>query len=512
MELPAFVAAGHHTPVSVIVCRLRRLVWILLVLASVALLTMSAYRAATLSFTYDESASFSIFHWNPSIGGTANNHLLNTWLMQLCSLLFGNSELSLRSPNVVAHAIYLISTLLLLKRLEQPLIQVLGFVLLALNPFLLNFFSLARGYGLALACLMSSVYLLARAHEEKSAGRSAIYGFLSILAAALAVIANFPFLTCYVPIVLVTAWLVASDRSYRWLSRDRIGVAAGLLAAGALFACFPLYKLILLRRAGQLYFGGNRGFFSDTVEGLVRVSAYSHSQPEPATKVISVVLIGLAIGVLAVAAWRFWRHMEVSLASVFTVLLAGSVAVPIVGRYLFHVRWPVDRAAIYYIPLYVVTVLFGVQLLAGLTDRRWKVTGVLALPVLFAALLCSQLVRHFDLHSTFAWGHDRHDKEVMTLIERDRAKTDPRSTAVRLGVSWQMAPSLNFYRVTRGYTWLAPATAITEPSGTPTPPGRYDYLYGNESDVTHQLMKQHDQGVRLALYRDTNTLLVRVKR
>ena len=62
-------------------------------------------------------------------------------------------------------------------------IVIAGFVLLALNPFVLDFFSLARGYGLALACLMSSLYLLARAHEEEPEGRRAIYAFLSTLSA-----------------------------------------------------------------------------------------------------------------------------------------------------------------------------------------------------------------------------------------------------------------------------------------------------------------------------------------
>jgi len=47
----------------------------------------------------------------PKWGNTANNHLLNTALMQLCSTLFGNSELSLRLPNVLAHAVYLACSL-----------------------------------------------------------------------------------------------------------------------------------------------------------------------------------------------------------------------------------------------------------------------------------------------------------------------------------------------------------------------------------------------------------------
>jgi hypothetical protein len=65
-----------------------------------------------------------------------------------------------------------------------------------------------------------------------------------------------------------------------------------------------------------------------------------------------------------------------------------------------------------------------------------------------------------------------------------------------------MEPSLNFYRVTRSDTWLAPVTR------DPVTAGHYDYVYGFEADVT----QLRDQSVRLASYGDTNTLLVRVNR
>ncbi len=473
-----------------------------LVPTSLVLVATSVYRAAGSSFTHDESLSFAIFNWAPRWGSTANNHLLNTWLMRLCSWLFGNSELALRSPNIAAHAIYLVSTLLLLKRLEQPLIQVVGFALLAFNPFVLDFFSLARGYGLALGFLMLSLYLLTRAHEEKPGRGRAISACSSCVSAALAVLANFSFLTYYIPMVLVAAWVVAGDRSCRRISRDRLPAGAGLLGAGALFAAFPLYKLLLLRRAGELYFGGHTGFFSDTIEGLVRASAYSSTLSRPATAAISVVLIGAALAVLVVGAWRFGRQDDASLALLFAAVLAGAAALPIAERYLFHVLWPIERAAVYYIPLYVVAVLFGAQLTTGLTDRRWQAKAVLALPAITAVLLSGQLVRHFDPHSSFDWGYDRHDKDAVRLVERDHANRKTRSPVVTLGDSWLMEPALNFYRVTRDDTWLAPVTR------RPVVEGHYDYVYGFDTDVT----RLRDHNVTLASYRGTNTKLVRVER
>jgi uncharacterized membrane protein len=199
-----------------------RLVWMLMILFASALLATSVYRAATSAFTHDESLSFASFNWAPQWSSTPNNHFLNTWLMRLCSSLFGNSELSLRAPNIAAHAIYLAFTLLLLKRIHHVGLQVVGFILLNLNPFLLDFFSLARGYGLALGFLMLSLYLLVRGYEERQRRRRAVNCWLSGLAAAAAVLANFAFLTWYVPMVVATAWVLSSDRSFRRISDDRL--------------------------------------------------------------------------------------------------------------------------------------------------------------------------------------------------------------------------------------------------------------------------------------------------
>ena len=139
---------------------------VLLVLASAGLLACSIYRAATYSFTHDESLSFAIFSWRPAVGDTTNHHLLNTWAIQCCSMLFGNSEFALRLHTLVAHGIYLAAGLALLKRLRHPVLQLSGFVLLNLNPFLLDFFFVARGYGMSLAFEMTAIFMLVRAREE----------------------------------------------------------------------------------------------------------------------------------------------------------------------------------------------------------------------------------------------------------------------------------------------------------------------------------------------------------
>src|SRR5665213_1523943 len=121
-------------------------------------------RAFLLSFTRDESFTYLEYvrkgilvlsHYNTT---SANNHLLNTWLMELSSKIFGISEFSLRLPNVLAHTLFLIYSAKLVAKLNSNLLIIGSFLILNLNPFLLDFFSLARGYGLSIALMMASLY------------------------------------------------------------------------------------------------------------------------------------------------------------------------------------------------------------------------------------------------------------------------------------------------------------------------------------------------------------------
>jgi dolichyl-phosphate-mannose-protein mannosyltransferase len=481
--------------------RLSRIVWAVMPLAAAGLVAASAYRATTSSFTHDESLSFAIFHWAPSWGSTANNQLLNTWLMRLCSSVFGDSEISLRVPSVAAHSVYLVAVLLLLKRLRNSLLQAAGFVLLGINPFLLDFFTVARGYGLALAFLMLSLYLLVRTHEESVGPRCERYAFLAGLTAALAVLANWSFMTYYVPMVLVTACVLLGIPPFRRISRERLAPTAVFLGAGAAFGIFALHRLMFLRTHGELYFGGHHGFFEDTIEGLVRASAYSTTLSRWVAILVSAGLIAVIVPLLLLSVRRFVQDAEVSVSLLFTVILAGATGLPIVERYVFHVLWPIERAAAYYIPLYTVALVFGVDSLIRQGERRWQASALVTPPTVLAVVLASAAITHFHVHSTLDWSYDAHDKNAIEIVERDHA-TRSRSSSVRLGDTWLMEPSLNFYRVTRHETWLAPVTR------RPVTEGHYDYVYGLESDVD----QLRDRTITLATYADTKTALVRIVR
>ena len=123
-------------------------------------------RAYLLCFTWDESYSYLEYvrhsSWlQPHLNNmSANDHSLNTWLMKICSGSFGISELSLRLPNLFAHLFYLFFSTQLVRVFSSNIHKLLAFVLLNCNPYILDFFSAARGYGLSMGLIMAALYFL----------------------------------------------------------------------------------------------------------------------------------------------------------------------------------------------------------------------------------------------------------------------------------------------------------------------------------------------------------------
>lgn len=188
--------------------------FILVVLLSLASVFYAGYRASTLSMTMDESGTF-INHVPKPINHIltnepipdGNNHILNTLLIKASVAIFGANSFSVRLPNVFALGLYLFFGLRILLLLKyRPGFLLVGWALLLLNPYLIDFFSLGRGYGLANGFMLGSLYcwfcFLGRSKRKHLIGAFAF--------AILAVYANFIWLNFFYGTIGLL-WLVVDQ-------------------------------------------------------------------------------------------------------------------------------------------------------------------------------------------------------------------------------------------------------------------------------------------------------------
>jgi len=120
-------------------------------------------KASVSSFTHDESITYlqfvptGIFDILTFKSCNTNSHILNTLLMKFSEQLFGASEVALRLPNLLLFLVYMAYSYKLFKYSNRVLGFAL-FVLLVTNNAMVDFFGLARGYGLSFGFMLMSLY------------------------------------------------------------------------------------------------------------------------------------------------------------------------------------------------------------------------------------------------------------------------------------------------------------------------------------------------------------------
>lgn len=178
-------------------------------LIAALVLSYAVLRAARLSLTFDEAATYISYLSSNFLAvfnlTSANNHLLSTLLARLGCSIAGSGELVLRWPSLFGLILYLLFSWAILKKFFGRTAALAGFLLLNLNPYVLDFFSLSRGYGLALGLEMTALYFFMIFLDSARGGRRDNERVLraALVAAFASAMANLSFLD-----VLAGLWIV----------------------------------------------------------------------------------------------------------------------------------------------------------------------------------------------------------------------------------------------------------------------------------------------------------------
>ncbi len=412
------------------------------VIASVLLMAYVAARSQLLSFTYDEVGALAVaksFTWG-RISENAGIHLLNALFTSWVHLAGFDSEPALRLPNTLSFAVYLIAAIDLGRGLKRPL-ALLQFVLLTLNPFLLDFFSLARGYGLGLAALLAGI---AFAIRYLRADRI-LWCVAAVLSGMFSVLANYTMMNFFVPLVLMLlliAWHNGRQGDVRaMLIRGSVPVGLSLAFFTAL-----LPVLLGLREGGHFYFGGRWDLYSDTIASLGRCFGY-HSPHGTAASIAFQLVFVLAI------AWALWRAYHavrtrtLAPTSVVAVLLVLSLLSALSQFYLMGTPYPVERTALLYCPLMALCAAHA------LSERPWRWARIPAL--LAGGTFMIHFASTMNFSHCYSWRYDSGSRAAVNYL-RDTHKGD-----IRFGIMYEHSPSIWHYRKEDGFAELI----ITEVTG-----------------------------------------------
>ncbi len=190
-------------------------------LIAASFLVYETLRAIRVPLTFDEAATHMTYLsssvWAVFDLNSANNHFLYSLLAKLGCVLAGSSELVLRLPSLLGYLLYLGSSWAILNRFFDRFLALAGFLFLNVNPYILDYFAMGRGYGLALGLETAAVYFfLVFLDPKRTAPDERHRALASSLALAFAsALANFVFLN-----LLIGLWVFAA---VFFLAQNRVG-------------------------------------------------------------------------------------------------------------------------------------------------------------------------------------------------------------------------------------------------------------------------------------------------
>lgn len=431
---------------------------------SLALLLYSIIRSIVVAITFDEAWSHlvmqgswaDIFWCRPA---NSNNHVGNTLLMKLSSGLLGMQPWALRLPNVLAHGLYLYWTLALARRLKQPVWVLFAFLFLNFQPYVLDFFSLARGYGLAMAMVAGALNQLL-AYRERPVLRHLLW---NALLAALAVFFNFAFLHFFLANAAL-AFLFVTAQAYAtsslWIAKLAFAGKHLLpsIVTTALLALYLRVPIKALVEAKEFYYGGTTGFWDDTVFTLGHALLYKVDYWKHdlwlLLKVVAFLLVGIGITALVTFVRRGFRFLDAPMVW-FAVLLVVPALAMILQHEWMGSLFPIYRTALYLVPIFCLGVTYMLREWAGMKAGKvaaFFIAGCISIP------LCLHNRHSLNLDHTAEWLVDADTPKALHDLETD-FKTSGEDGPISIGCSWPLRSSINYYRTVWKWDWMLPVDA-----------------------------------------------------
>jgi len=412
------------------------------------------YKAINVPVTYDEVVTWQRYTTGTSLSdimlnpdGSSNNHILNSLAIKATQFVWGNTPLTLRLPNIIAFLLLVISVFALARNYfsHTPWLFWLPFFVILLNPYLIDFFSLARGYGMANAFMAGSITGLLLF----SSLRQMKWYYLSLVLAMLAAYGNFTFLVYWAAIhILFAGMLITGDFDSKLIKRILSATAFWAIA----FVALCITPLKNIQQCIQSTFGDRTSFYYDTI--LSETNRFNYGKPffGLSDKILSMLICiaGLAAGL------NFLYKLRNGLRTAFTdpfcitfLLLVLVWLANMLQVYGFKTSYLSGRTALLYYVLFAFVLVFFIRDIAIHKLLRIQIA---------TAFLSLLLIWHFisaaNLTSAYEWSFDAYTYDVMHHIKDYRSK-HPETKAIELNLTGFLSPSFTYYVSTHPTSWFS---------------------------------------------------------
>lgn len=326
---------------------MRKIQWLIIALVWSYII----YRAFSFPIEHDEAYSYLLVKTNNlrQMPGTANTHWLNSLFIKLFLWLPGSDlPWKLRMLSVLSWPLYGHSTVRLSRCFESKWLGFVFFAIALLNPYLIFYFSMSRGYAAACTFIMLALWQAASVLQSKETRPDK--WLLVFIYAAVAVMANLT--SFYVFIALGFAYVsqLALFEKIKLLFRPSAVRWHILMIAVSVFAVTALFIIKYYGR--DLTFGGRSNIIGSMIGSLMTQSLYVALPTAVYQGAAAFVFVLLGVSCLY-AVYVNVRLRKITITVFSLYLFATIVLLNIIFHVLFDNPYLSDRTALIIYPLLV---------------------------------------------------------------------------------------------------------------------------------------------------------------
>lgn len=349
------------------------------------------YRAIVLSFTIDEAFTYmnlrrkrGVYFYN------ANNHLLNTLLAWFFSEIFGYSEIVLRIPALIGCLMYLVGTYKVSRLIcKKSFFQPISVLVLTFNPMLLDFFSLCRGYSLALGFMMLGIYFFLKTLlNQGSITRNNFYSFTLL---GLAITTVITFISVFFSIVIICSYLefkkslLEKDEKFnksiinsfmkrikKFIQLSKKTIIFPFIVNFLVILLLFLFFILPVFKEGRFYYGSKN--FIITINSLIEYSVYNQNSPLFLIFEIFIISFLIILGIILISIYNKFSLKKEKLLPKY-IPIFGATALLFISIFFIFVQYfiqsifnlyysqemighfPLSRTAIFLLPLFFLIIV-----------------------------------------------------------------------------------------------------------------------------------------------------------
>ncbi|MBK7690395.1 MAG: hypothetical protein IPJ31_04530 [Bacteroidetes bacterium] len=391
------------------------------------------YRAFHLSITNDEAFTFYnvATHHIKMMCGTANTHWLNSFFVWIESILIGNKEWMIRIHSLLSFILFSWAIYRFCLHFISTFWQwMIPISLLLLNIYILDFFSLARGYSLGMAFeVLAFSYIL---NSDKSP-RNLFFSYLFLSVATI---------SCYTCILILFSFLI-----HEVFSKIRQAGFRELFSKKWLLAHLPVLitflvaipNILFIRHEGDLEEGQRNGLVQDSF-GVF----FERSYPALFSKEILYLFIGIVLILLFLFFLFLRRSIDRNMWILFELFVIHIVVVEALF-FIFKIPYIFGRTSLSFNILFLLLLVYALAFIIN----RWPYRYALIICLLLCTGSSYNFIEMKEHRSTIEWYKTQGIERCISELE-SLAKGPVQGKKLGLHLS-QLGSYTNYYQYLNRY-------------------------------------------------------------